>query len=94
MKKWTVGVITAFSWLLINGPAMAACLSIIYGNTFNSWQNHCNREVYVSWTDDRSCSNWSCASSIRPYTKSTATISNGQVRWCEWYDGDSGRGPC
>lgn len=86
--------VTAIFYVL-SSPAEAACLEIQSDNTFSSWINTCNREVYVNWTDSHSCSNWRCASSLKPFQKSPASITRKSVTsWCEWYDGATGKGPC
>lgn len=75
--------------------AEASCLEIRRDNTFSAWVNTCNRVVYVNWTDDHTCRNWSCASKIGPLKTSTATITRKSLTtWCEWYDGATGKGPC
>ncbi len=73
--------------------AEASGLSLERDALSNTWVNHCNVQVYINWTDDADCGNWSCADNIAPQGRSSTTA-RGQVSWCEWYNGASGKGPC
>jgi len=83
--------IAAFSTLSPR-QAHATCLTAERGS-WTGWVNHCSVPVWVNWDDDNSCDGWSCSDSVGPNRRSTATIGS-NVRWCEWTNGRSGKGPC
>jgi len=89
-------VVAVLALAIASTQARATCLTIDWSGTgFPAWVNHCSRAVYVNWTDQGSCGNWSCGDNIGPNRRSGADISRrGQVNWCEFYDGRTGRGPC
>jgi len=94
-KSYLKAVCISIALMGISYPEIvsATCLMIQADNTFRYWKNNCNRKVWVSWVDNDTCKNWSCSDSVGPQGSATAMIGNG-VKWCEWYDGLTGRGPC
>lgn len=86
-------ILVTAGWFLASSAigAQATCLSIDYSGPF--WVNHCSTSVWVNWTDNSYCGNWSCSDRVGPGQRSTASIGS-RVQWCEWTGGATGRGPC
>lgn len=68
--------------------AETVCLRPEWNNTFGSWVNTCNFDVYVNWDDGSSCKDYACSDRIGRNSRSTATLSRRhEIKWCENHSG-------
>jgi hypothetical protein len=89
--RLSLSMLVASALSLVSFSAQALCLSVDYSGPF--WVNDCGFKVWVSWTDNARCGNWSCGDFVPAHSRDSASIGP-SVHWSEWTNGQTGRGPC
>jgi hypothetical protein len=76
-------LVLCFALLVSFGSsANARCLSILTSNFVSYWVNGCSVSIYVNWSDQGDCSDWSCSDHVGPNSRETESM-RGKVDWCE-----------